>query len=60
MCTFVDMKKGKQKDIKSIRLDFRVTPEFKKMIYDLMLLHNCKTMTQLIEKAIDELEKKMQ
>lgn len=56
VCTFVDMKKDTNKDIKSIRLDFRVTPEFKKLVLRLMLLHNCKTMTELIEKAINNLE----
>lgn len=58
VCTFVDMEKDTQKDIKSIRLDFRVTPEFKKLILKLMLLHNCNSMTKLIEKAIDNLENK--
>ena len=58
VCTFVDMEKSIQKDTKSIRLDFRVTPEFKRLIQRLMILHGCKTMTQLLEKAIENLENK--
>jgi hypothetical protein len=50
----------KKQKIKTDLIRFRCKSELREQILALMILHNCKNMTQLIEKAIDELEKKKQ
>jgi hypothetical protein len=46
----------KKQKIKTDLIRFRCKSELRERVLRLMLLHNCKSMTQLIEKAIENLE----
>lgn len=46
----------KKQKIKTDLIRFRCKSELRQKILELMILHNCKTMTELIEKAINKLE----
>ena len=46
----------KKQKIKTDLIRFRCKSELREKIIRLKVLHNCKTMTQLLEKAINNLE----